>query len=94
MDDAQKYKPLLAVDGINTPDNDPYNFELQIAEGEVFEVSYAHNETRPAGDLTHPAAVQLFGFLPDGSGKALSLTRTVMTPLPTATNCLRNVQTK
>lgn len=48
LDEAQKYKPLLAVDGINTPDNDPYNFELQIAEGEVFEVSYARNETRSA----------------------------------------------
>lgn len=36
---------------------------------------------------------QLFGFLPDGSGKALSLTRTVSTPLPGATNCLNNVPT-
>ncbi|KAM0788254.1 hypothetical protein ACM66B_001405 [Microbotryomycetes sp. NB124-2] len=72
LDDALALKPLLAIDGINTPDNDQYDFELQIEQGEVFE---------------------LFGFLPDGTGKALSLTRTVMTPLPTATNCLRNVQT-
>ncbi|KAK4058244.1 hypothetical protein OIO90_000400 [Microbotryomycetes sp. JL221] len=72
LDDALEIGPLQAIDGINTPDNDQYNFELQIEEGQVFE---------------------LFGFLPDGSGKALSLTRTVMTPLPSATNCLRNVQT-
>ncbi|KAM0753557.1 hypothetical protein T439DRAFT_322456 [Meredithblackwellia eburnea MCA 4105] len=36
---------------------------------------------------------EVFGFLPDGTGKALSLTRTVMTPLPGATNCVVNVQT-
>ncbi|GAA6000532.1 hypothetical protein JCM10207_008058 [Rhodosporidiobolus poonsookiae] len=36
---------------------------------------------------------EMFGFLPDGSGKALSLTRTVMTPLPGATSCLTNIPT-
>lgn len=36
---------------------------------------------------------QIFGFLPDGSGKDLSLTRTVMTPLPDATACLTDVPT-
>ncbi|KAK4046001.1 hypothetical protein OIV83_006452 [Microbotryomycetes sp. JL201] len=72
LDEALALNPLQAIDGIDTPDNDQYSFELQIKQGEVFE---------------------LFGFLPDGTGKALSLTRTVMTPLPTATNCLRNIQT-
>ncbi|KAI5481651.1 hypothetical protein MNV49_002877 [Pseudohyphozyma bogoriensis] len=37
--------------------------------------------------------VEVFGFLPDGTGKALSLTRTIMTPLPSASACLTNVQT-
>lgn len=37
--------------------------------------------------------VQLFGFLPGGSGKALSLTRTIMTPLPSASACLVNIPT-
>ncbi|ORY88805.1 hypothetical protein BCR35DRAFT_301142 [Leucosporidium creatinivorum] len=72
IEEAITYNPLQAIDGITTADNAAYDFELQIAEGTVFEV---------------------FGFLPDGSGKALSLTRTVMTPLPTATACLTNVQT-
>lgn len=31
---------------------------------------------------------QAFGFYPDGSGKALSLTRTIDTALPGATDCL------
>ncbi|GAA6051482.1 hypothetical protein JCM3770_004554 [Rhodotorula araucariae] len=72
LEQAQQYSPLLALSGIDTPDAQQYNFELQVEEGAVFE---------------------LFGFLPDGSGKALSLTRTVTTPLPGATSCLTNVPT-
>ncbi|BGP01216.1 hypothetical protein NBRC10513v2_002167 [Rhodotorula toruloides] len=72
LSEAEKYNPLLALEGIETPDAQQYDFELQIKEGEV---------------------VELFGFLPDGSGKALSLTRTITTPLPGATNCLNNVPT-
>ncbi|BGP38528.1 hypothetical protein JCM10450v2_002476 [Rhodotorula kratochvilovae] len=72
LDEAQQYSPLLALSGIETPDAQQYNFELQVEEGTVFE---------------------LFGFLPDGSGKALSLTRTVTTPLPGATSCLTNIPT-
>ncbi|GAA5976625.1 hypothetical protein JCM11641_005644 [Rhodosporidiobolus odoratus] len=72
LEEAQQYNPLLALSDIESADAAQYNFELQIEEGQVFE---------------------LFGFLPDGSGKALSLTRTVQTPLPAATNCLNNVPT-
>ncbi|GAA5891251.1 hypothetical protein JCM6882_004636 [Rhodosporidiobolus microsporus] len=72
LDEAQQYSPLLALSDVDSGDAAQYNFELQIAEGQVFEV---------------------YGFLPDGSGKALSLTRTVMTPLPGATSCLTNVPT-
>lgn len=36
---------------------------------------------------------EVFGFLDDGQGKALGLTRTVTTPLPSASSCLNNVQT-
>ncbi|KAK4698466.1 hypothetical protein P7C70_g7810, partial [Phenoliferia sp. Uapishka_3] len=38
-------------------------------------------------------AGEVFGFLPDGSGKNLNLPRTIMTPLPSATACLVNVPT-
>ncbi|GAA5829334.1 hypothetical protein JCM11251_005010 [Rhodosporidiobolus azoricus] len=72
LDEAQQYSPLLALSDVDSADAAQYNFELQIAEGQVFEV---------------------YGFLPDGSGKALSLTRTVMTPLPGATSCLTSVPT-
>ncbi|BGO90056.1 hypothetical protein NBRC10512_003590 [Rhodotorula toruloides] len=72
VSEAEKYSPVLALEGIETPDAQQYDFELQIKEGEV---------------------VELFGFLPDGSGKALSLTRAITTPLPGATNCLNNVPT-
>ncbi|GAA5858554.1 hypothetical protein JCM1840_001255 [Sporobolomyces johnsonii] len=72
LDEAQQYSPLLALSDITTPDASAYDFTLQIAQGEVFEI---------------------FGFLPDGSGKALSLTRTVMTPLPSASSCLTNIPT-
>jgi len=40
VDQAQQYSPLLALDGITTPDAAQYNFQLQIAEGEAFEVSW------------------------------------------------------
>ncbi|GAA5957124.1 hypothetical protein JCM3765_005414 [Sporobolomyces pararoseus] len=73
VDQAQQYSPLLALDGITTPDAAQYNFELQIAEGTAFEV---------------------FAFLPNGEGKALSLTRTVTTPLPGASSCLTNIPTQ
>ncbi|GAA5839074.1 hypothetical protein JCM5353_008725 [Sporobolomyces roseus] len=73
VDQAQQYSPLLALDGITTPDAAQYNFQLQIAEGEAFEV---------------------FGFLANGEGKALQLTRTVTTPLPGATSCLTNIPTQ
>ncbi|KAL8290334.1 hypothetical protein RQP46_002592 [Phenoliferia psychrophenolica] len=46
---------------------------------------YPFSVNIPAGEV-----VELFGFFPDGSGKPLSLTRTIMTPLPSATNCLAN----
>ncbi|GEM06987.1 zinc finger, C2H2-type domain containing protein [Rhodotorula toruloides] len=72
LSEAEKYNPVLALEGIETPDAQQYDFQLQVREGEV---------------------VELFGFLPDGSGKALSLTRTITTPLPGATNCLNNVPT-
>jgi len=72
LEEAAQYSPLQVIEGITTPDAQAYDFELQIAEGEAFEV---------------------FAFLEDGSGKALSLTRTVTTPLPTATACLAGVQT-
>ncbi|KAK9893970.1 hypothetical protein P389DRAFT_213048 [Cystobasidium minutum MCA 4210] len=36
---------------------------------------------------------EVFAFLENGEGKALSLTRTVTTPLPGATSCLGDVQT-
>ncbi|GAA5852419.1 hypothetical protein JCM9279_001195 [Rhodotorula babjevae] len=39
------------------------------------------------------AVFEVFAFLPDGEGKALSLTRTVTTPLPGASSCLTNVPT-
>ncbi|GAA6007188.1 hypothetical protein JCM11491_003036 [Sporobolomyces phaffii] len=73
LDQAQQYSPLLALDGITTPDAQQYNFELQVAEGEAFEI---------------------FAFLPNGEGKALSLTRTVTTPLPGASSCLTNIPTQ
>ncbi|GAA5929619.1 uncharacterized protein JCM15063_004204 [Sporobolomyces koalae] len=73
VDQAQQYSPLLALSDITTPDAQQYNFELQIAEGEAFEV---------------------FAFLPNGEGKALSLTRTVTTPLPGASSCLTNIPTQ
>ena len=36
---------------------------------------------------------EVFGFLENGEGKALSLTRTVTTPLPGASSCLSGIQT-
>lgn len=38
LDEALQYSPLLALSGIDTPDASEYEFTLQIAEGEVFEV--------------------------------------------------------
>ena len=38
LDQALSYSPLLAIDGIPTADAASYPFELQIAEGTVFEV--------------------------------------------------------
>ncbi|GAA5913044.1 uncharacterized protein JCM6883_000497 [Sporobolomyces salmoneus] len=37
---------------------------------------------------------EVFAFLPNGEGKALSLTRTVTTPLPGASSCLTNIPTQ
>jgi len=39
LDQAQQYSPLLALSDIETPDAQQYNFELQIEQGAVFEVS-------------------------------------------------------
>lgn len=39
IEEAIAYSPLQAIDGITTADNAAYDFELQIAEGTVFEVS-------------------------------------------------------
>ncbi|GAA5925747.1 hypothetical protein JCM3775_001489 [Rhodotorula graminis] len=92
LDQAQQYSPLLALSDIETPDAQQYNFELQIEQGAVFEAS-----PTPSPLLVPclaPAPVPgLFAFLPDGQGKALSLTRTVTTPLPGASSCLTNVPT-
>ncbi|KAL7009975.1 hypothetical protein EMMF5_000884 [Cystobasidiomycetes sp. EMM_F5] len=73
LQQAVAYKPLQVIQNIQTPDAQEYDFQLQLANGQAFEV---------------------FAFYADsGMGKAMSLTRTVTTPLPTATNCLANVQT-
>ncbi|KAL8290379.1 hypothetical protein RQP46_002637 [Phenoliferia psychrophenolica] len=42
--------------------------------------------------LAAGSVVEIFAFLPDGTGKNLNLPRTIMTPLPAATNCLVNVK--
>ncbi|GAA5910847.1 hypothetical protein JCM8208_001011 [Rhodotorula glutinis] len=82
LDQAQQYSPLLALSDIETPDAQQYNFQLQIEQGAVFEAS-----------PPSPLRSSLFAFLPNGEGKALSLTRTVTTPLPGASSCLTNVPT-
>lgn len=38
LDDAIKYNPLLAISGITTPDASQFDFTLQVATGQVFEV--------------------------------------------------------
>lgn len=43
--------------------------------------------------IAEGTAFEVFGFLDNGEGKALSLTRTVTTPLPNASSCLSNIQT-
>lgn len=48
VDQAQQYSPLLALDDITTPDAAQYNFELQIAEGTAFEVSFAFASDFPS----------------------------------------------
>ena len=72
LDEAAQYSPLQVIEGYTAADAAPYDFILQIANGQAFEV---------------------FGFLSDGTGKALSLTRTVTTPLPSASSCLSDIQT-
>lgn len=93
VSEAEKYSPVLALEGIETPDAQQYDFELQIKEGEVVEVRFSSSPRPNSLLLTVDMDEQLFGFLPDGSGKALSLTRAITTPLPGATNCLNNVPT-
>lgn len=73
LSEAIQHDPLQVIQGITTPDDQQYNFQLQLAEGAVFEVFAFYQDT--------------------GDGKALNLTRTVTTALPSATSCLTNVQT-
>ena len=84
---ANQFSPALTVSGIDTPDASAHDFTLELPAGAVVEVNRGRRFWWHSGDGADPLP-QLFAFLPDGSGKALGLTRTIMTPLPSATDCL------
>ena len=84
--DVAQYNPLQVIQNIQTPDAAEYDFTL----GFLF---FVHLCDKPHGlvgyslQVAAEQAFEVFGFLPNGSGKALSLTRTVTTALPGATSC-------
>jgi hypothetical protein len=77
IEEAIAYNPLQAIDGITTADNAAYDFELQIAEGTVFEVSFRTASSRPE---TRAHVVILRGRSSDSSPMDLARLSALLAP--------------
>jgi len=71
------------MQGIETKDNQAYDWRVSVAAGEEFEVNSVLLEcSYLTTDCTASIECQTWGFFPDGNGKNLNLPRTVQTSLP------------